>query len=606
LNNFPDRYNITDWLPITKKDMLKHGWEQPDIILFTGDAYIDHPAFGAGVIGRVLQSRGYKIAIVPQPNWQDDLRDFKKFGEPKLFFAVTSGNMDSMINHYTANKRLRSNDAYSPNGQANFRPDYALTVYSKIIKKLYPNIPLVSGGIEASLRRLTHFDYWQNELKPSSIIDTGVDLLIYGMGEKPIVQIADLMSKGVPFESLKNIAQTVYVNKTNIFDDTTIEIFSHNECLKDRVKFAKNFKIIETQSNMLNAKRIVQKYNSEKYIIVNPPNRPLKEKEIDKFYDLPYTRLPHPKYWKKGPIPAYEMIRHSINVHRGCFGGCSFCTISAHQGKFISSRSPKSIMKELEQIVNMPDFKGHITDIGGPSANMYKMQGIDLQICEKCKRPSCIDPEICFNLSTDHANLLNIYRKVRNKPKVKKATIGSGIRYDMLLDDNNETNDIYIEELIKYHVSGRLKVAPEHSSDKVLKIMRKPNFNTFIRFKKKFDEINKRIGLKQQIIPYFISSHPASTEEDMAQLAVDTKELNFRLEQIQDFTPTPMTVAAVIFYSGFHPYTMEKLFTAKNKNDKLAQRKFFFWYKNENKGDIKKSLTKINRLDLLKKLLLNN
>ena len=606
MNNFPDRYNITDWLPITKKDMLKHGWEQPDIILFTGDAYIDHPAFGAGVIGRVLQSRGYKIAIVPQPNWQDDLRDFKKFGEPKLFFAVTSGNMDSMINHYTANKRLRSNDAYSPNGQANFRPDYALTVYSKIIKKLYPNIPLVSGGIEASLRRLTHFDYWQNELKPSSIIDTGVDLLIYGMGEKPIVQIADLMSKGVPFESLKNIAQTVYVNKTNIFDDTTIEIFSHNECLKDRVKFAKNFKIIETQSNMLNAKRIVQKYNSEKYIIVNPPNRPLKEKEIDKFYDLPYTRLPHPKYWKKGPIPAYEMIRHSINVHRGCFGGCSFCTISAHQGKFISSRSPKSIMKELEQIVNMPDFKGHITDIGGPSANMYKMQGIDLQICEKCKRPSCIDPEICFNLSTDHANLLNIYRKVRNKPKVKKATIGSGIRYDMLLDDNNETNDIYIEELIKYHVSGRLKVAPEHSSDKVLKIMRKPNFNTFIRFKKKFDEINKRIGLKQQIIPYFISSHPASTEEDMAQLAVDTKELNFRLEQIQDFTPTPMTVAAVIFYSGFHPYTMEKLFTAKNKNDKLAQRKFFFWYKNENKGDIKKSLTKINRLDLLKKLLLNN
>jgi len=508
-----------------------------------------------------------------------------------------------MINHYTANKRLRSNDAYSPNGQANFRPDYALTVYSKIIKKLYPNIPLVSGGIEASLRRLTHFDYWQNELKPSSIIDTGVDLLIYGMGEKPIVQIADLMSKGVAFESLKNIAQTVYVSKTNISDNNTIEIFSHKDCLKDKVKFAKNFKTIETQSNMLNAKRIVQKYNSEKYVVVNPPNRPLKEKEIDKFYDLPYTRLPHPKYWKKGPIPAYEMIRHSINVHRGCFGGCSFCTISAHQGKFISSRSPKSIMKEVEQVVNMPDFKGHITDIGGPSANMYKMQGVDLGICEKCKRPSCIDPEICFNLSTDHTDLLSVYRKVRNNPKVKKATIGSGIRYDMLLDDNSKTNYIYIEELIKYHVSGRLKVAPEHSSDKVLKIMRKPSFNTFIKFKKKFDQINKRIGLKQQIIPYFISSHPASTEEDMAQLAVDTKELNFRLEQIQDFTPTPMTVAAVIFYSGFHPYTMEKLFTAKDKNEKLAQRKFFFWYKNENRGDIKKSLTKINRLDLLKKLL---
>jgi len=603
LNNFPNKYNITDWLPITKKDMLKHGWEQPDIILFSGDAYVDHPAFGAAVIGRVLQSKGYKVAIVPQPNWQDDLRDFKKFGEPKLFFAVTSGNMDSMINHYTANKRLRSNDAYSPNGQTNFRPDYALTVYSNIIKKLYPNIPLISGGIEASLRRLTHFDYWQNELKPSSIIYTGVDLLIYGMGEKPIVQIANLMSKGVPFENLKNIAQTVYVSKTNISDENTIEIYSHNECLKDRIKFAKNFKTIEIQSNLLNAKRIVQKYNSEKYVVVNPPNRPLKEKEIDKYYDLPYTRLPHPKYWKKGPIPAYEMIRHSINVHRGCFGGCSFCTISAHQGKFISSRSPKSIMKEVEQVVNMPDFKGHITDIGGPSANMYKMQGVDLSICEKCKRPSCIDPDICFNLNTDHTDLLNIYRKVRNNPKVRKATIGSGIRYDMLLDDKNKTNNIYIEELIKYHVSGRLKVAPEHSSDKVLKIMRKPSFKTFIKFKKKFDEINKRLGLKQQIIPYFISSHPASTEEDMAQLAVDTKELNFRLEQIQDFTPTPMTVAAVIFYSGYHPYTMEKLFTAKNKVDKLAQRNFFFWYKNENKGDIKRSLIRINRPDLLKKLL---
>ena len=603
MNNFPNKYNITDWLPITKKDMLKHGWEQPDIILFSGDAYVDHPAFGAAVIGRVLQSKGYKVAIVPQPNWQDDLRDFKKFGEPKLFFAVTSGNMDSMINHYTANKRLRSNDAYSPNGQTNFRPDYALTVYSNIIKKLYPNIPLISGGIEASLRRLTHFDYWQNELKPSSIIYTGVDLLIYGMGEKPIVQIANLMSKGVPFENLKNIAQTVYVSKINISDENTIEIYSHNECLKDRIKFAKNFKTIEIQSNLLNAKRIVQKYNSEKYVVVNPPNRPLKEKEIDKYYDLPYTRLPHPKYWKKGPIPAYEMIRHSINVHRGCFGGCSFCTISAHQGKFISSRSPKSIMKEVEQVVNMPDFKGHITDIGGPSANMYKMQGVDLSICEKCKRPSCIDPDICFNLNTDHTDLLNIYRKVRNNPKVRKATIGSGIRYDMLLDDKNKTNNIYIEELIKYHVSGRLKVAPEHSSDKVLKIMRKPSFKTFIKFKKKFDEINKRLGLKQQIIPYFISSHPASTEEDMAQLAVDTKELNFRLEQIQDFTPTPMTVAAVIFYSGYHPYTMEKLFTAKSKIDKLAQRNFFFWYKNENKGDIKRSLIRINRPDLLKKLL---
>ncbi len=601
MNEFPASYNIADWLPITKKDADKLGWEQPDVILFTGDAYIDHPAFGAAVVGRVLESNGYKVAIVPQPNWQDDLRDFKKFGKPRLFFAVTSGNMDSMVNHYTANKRLRSNDAYSPNGQSGFRPDYALTVYSKIIKSLFPDVPIISGGIEASLRRLTHFDYWQNSLKPSSIIETEADLLVYGMGEKPILQIVSLLEKGVPIKTITNIPQTVFVADNFEKNENTIEIHSHTDCLKDKIKYAENFKVIEIQSNMVNAKRIVQKFSNNKFVIVNPPNKPLLEKEIDKYYDLPYTRLPHPKYWKKGPIPAYEMIRHSINIHRGCFGGCSFCTISAHQGKFISSRSEKSIMKEVEQVVNMPDFKGYITDIGGPSANMYKMKGKDLSICDSCKRPSCINPNICTNLDTSHKELLNIYRKVRTFDKVKKATIGSGIRYDLVLDEKDNTNQIYIEELLKYHVSGRLKVAPEHTSDKVLKIMRKPSFETFKTFKKLFDKINDKFKLNQQLIPYFISSHPASTEEDMAELVIETKNLNFRLEQIQDFTPTPMTVAAVIFYSGYHPYTMEKIFTAKSQYEKLAQRKFFFWYKKENKNEIIKSLSAINRKDLLKK-----
>ena len=601
MQDFPQRYDLSKWLPITKKELAIHGWNEVDIVLITGDAYIDHPAFGAAVIGRVLQNKGFKVAIVPQPNWRDDLRDFKKFGKPRLFFAITAGNMDSMVNHYTANKRLRSNDAYTPGGKSGFRPDYALSVYSNIVRKLYPDTPIVTGGIEASLRRLTHFDYWQEKLKPSSIIDTNADLLIYGMGEIPIVKIAELLDKGVKIDSLRNIPQTVYVSDS-LPNTEHIELFSYEECLSDKKKFAKNFKTIEIQSNLIHAKTLVQKHG-DKYVVVNPPLPPLKEKEIDKFYDLPYTRLPHPKYWKKGDIPAYIMIRHSVNIHRGCFGGCSFCTISAHQGKFISSRSKKSIAKEIEALVNMPDFKGHISDIGGPSANMYKMQGEDLSICEKCKRPSCIFPDVCFNLNTSHKDLLDVYRMVRKHPKVKKATIGSGIRYDLLLNNKDRSKQEYLEELLKYHVSGRLKVAPEHTSDKVLKIMRKPTFQSFKKFKKQFDAINKKNNLRLQLIPYFISSHPASTEEDMAHLAVETKQMNFQLEQVQDFTPTPMTVAAVIYYSGYHPYTMEKVYTARSKKEKLAQRKYFFWYKREYLNDIRNSLSKMNRKDLLERLL---
>ncbi|MGQ8335023.1 YgiQ family radical SAM protein [Sunxiuqinia sp. A32] len=612
MNFLYQKYKPTDWLPTTKKEVEQRGWDQLDVILFTGDAYVDHPSFGAAVIGRILEAEGLRVAIVPQPNWQDDLRDFKKLGEPRLYFAVTSGNMDSMVNHYTANKRKRSNDAYTPGGQSDKRPDYAATVYCNILKKLYPDVPLVVGGIEASLRRVTHYDYWQDQLKPSILKEAQADLLFYGMGEKSILDYTHLVQKGVDPKSITNLPQTAFLVDQNEKFATqkkwnSLDLYSHEECLSDKKKFAKNFMHIEEESNKSEANVIVQKIGKQQ-VVVNPPWPPLEEKEIDSYYDLPFTRLPHPKYKNKETIPAYEMIRHSINIHRGCFGGCTFCTISAHQGKFIASRSQKSVLKEVEQVTQMPDFKGYISDLGGPSANMYKMKGIHEEICRKCKRPSCIFPDVCKNLNIDHQPMLDLYREVRKNPKIKKAFIGSGIRYDMILhktkdEQVNKNNMTYLREVVKHHVSGRLKVAPEHTSDDVLNIMRKPSFSLFFKLNKVFQEINKQEGLNQQLIPYFISSHPGCKNVDMANLAADTKKLDFRLEQVQDFTPTPMTLATVIFYTGFHPYTMEPVFTAKSKKEKLAQRKFFFWYKREYRQQIKQELQKLKRKDLIEKIL---
>ena len=599
---------LNKWLPITVKDAKLRGWTEMDVILFTGDAYVDHPSFGAAVIGRILESMGLKVAIVPQPNWQDDLRDFKKFGVPRLFFAVTAGNMDSMVNHYTANKRLRSNDAYTPDGKKAHRPDYASIVYSKILKDLFPDVPIVLGGVEASLRRLTHYDYWSDKLKPGILIETKADILVYGMGEKPIKEIVNKLKEGKSIVELTNIPQTSYLQTAkeldNIDDKVVVQLYSHEECLNDKLKFAKNFKIIETESNRLDADIIKQKVGKET-IVVNPPFPLMEQKELDSMYDLAFTRLPHPKYDKKGPIPAYEMIKFSINIHRGCFGGCSFCTISAHQGKFVQSRSESSVLREVKKVAEMPDFKGNISDLGGPSANMYQMQGVDLSICETCKRPSCISPAICTNLSTDHTKLTALYQKANRVEGVKRVYIGSGIRYDMLFDKNkNLTRDgkKYTENLIENHVSGRLKIAPEHTSSEVLKMMRKPTFDLFKKFQKHFFDINKKLGLKQQLIPYFISSHPGSQMEDMADLAIQTKKLNFQLEQVQDFTPTPMTVATVMYYSGYHPYTLKKVFTARTKENKLNQRMFFFWYKWEFRKRIENSLKKIGRIDLVKEL----
>ena len=602
---------ISDWLPMSFKEASKRGWENFDVILISGDAYVDHPAFGTAVIGRLIEDEGLKVGIVAQPNWKDDLRDFKKLGKPNLFFGITAGCMDSMVNHYTANKRLRSTDAYTPGGVSGFRPDYASIEYSKILKDLFPDTPVLIGGIEASLRRVTHYDYWKDELMPSILVDSKADALVYGMGDQPLREILRLLKKGVPFEHVKTIKQVAFLQESDqdlpkMKKWETVELASHEECLKDKIKYASNFKIVEVESNKWEANRIIQ-HVENKTLIINPPYKTMNEKEIDTTFNLPYTREPHPKYKKRGTIPAYEMIKFSINMHRGCFGGCSFCTISAHQGKFIASRSEKSILSELEEVVELPGFKGYISDLGGPSANMYKMKGKDESICEKCVSPSCIHPVICNNLDTSHKQMTELYKKVDKHPKVKKAFVGSGIRYDLLVDDFNKNNDDgnhdeYIEQVITRHVSGRLKVAPEHTSDQTLRVMRKPSFKYFHKFKEKYDKISEKHQLNQQLVPYFISSHPGCDDADMANLAAETKDMGFQLEQVQDFTPTPMTVATVIYYAGVHPYTLKPIETVKTKEEKQDQNKFFFWYKKENRNWIKNKLQKAQRPDLIEKL----
>ena len=601
-------HNLTDWLPTTKKEVELRGWDELDVIIFSGDAYVDHPSFGSAVIGRILEAEGLKVAIVPQPNWRDDLRDFKKLGRPRLFFGISAGCMDSMVNRYTANKRRRSNDAYTPDERPDMRPDNATITYSTILKKLYPDIPVAIGGIEASMRRLTHYDYWEDRLKKSILCDSHADLLIYGMGEKPVTELCRRLKSGEKFSDITDIPQTAYIISEKRFDgqkEGDIMLFSHEECLKDKKKQAVNFRHIEEESNKMHASRILQRTDRD-IVVVNPPYPPMTQEELDRSFDLPYTRMPHPKY-KGKRIPAYDMIKFSVNIHRGCFGGCAFCTISAHQGKFIASRSKESVLREIRAITQMPDFKGYISDLGGPSANMYAMKGKDLNLCGKCKRPSCIHPNICKNLNTDHRPLLDLFREAGQIKGIKKIFVGSGVRYDLLIHDYkdarlNKAAEDYTRELITKHVSGRLKVAPEHTSQAVLDIMRKPPFGQFVQFKKIFEKINAEHNLNQQIIPYFISSHPGCREEDMAELAAITKHMHFHLEQVQDFTPTPMTVSTETYYTGLHPYTLESVFTARTQKEKLAQRMFFFWYEKEYKDKIMSELRKMGRKDLIQKI----
>lgn len=609
---------VTDWLPTTRKEADMRGWDTLDVVIFSGDAYVDHPSFGAAVIGRLLEAEGLRVAIVPQPNWQDDLRDFKKMGRPRLFFGISAGCMDSMVNKYTAAKRFRSEDAYSPDGKHSMRPEYATTVYGNAIKKLYPDSAVIIGGIEASMRRFTHYDYWQEQLKKSILIDSKADILVYGMGEQPIIEIARSMQKELAASGSEYITAecarklTLEIRQTGHFIQSKLQpdendhlLFSHSECQKNKEKQAANFLAIEKESNKVSAKRLLQPCDGGT-VVMNPPYPTMTTEMLDHSFDLPYTRLPHPKY-KGKRIPAYDMIKFSVNIHRGCFGGCSFCTISAHQGKFIANRSEESILREIKEITKMPDFKGYLSDLGGPSANMYMMRGHNTDICAKCSRPSCIQPKVCPNLNIDHTPLLELYRKVDALPQIKKSFIGSGVRYDMLLHKtgdkkSDEAAKRYTEELIRNHVSGRLKVAPEHTSDRVLKLMRKPSFRLFHEFKRIFDKINAQYNLRQQLIPYFISSHPGSTIESMAELAAETQQLNFHLEQVQDFTPTPMTMSTEMYYTGINPETKEQIECARTMREKEAQRMFFFWYKPEERKRLRNILKQMGRNDLIAKL----
>ena len=559
--------DLKAYLPTTRKELDIRGWDEVDIILFSGDAYVDHPQFGAAVIGRVLEHAGYRVALVPQPDWRGDHRDFTKLGKPRLFFGVTAGAMDSMVNHYTAAKRKRSDDAYTPDGKAGMRPDYCTVTYCQILKQHFPNTPIVIGGIEASMRRLTHYDYWSDTLKPSILVDSKADLLIYGMGEQAIVEIAKHIDARRP---LTDIPQTAYLSTDIRPTEDDILLHSHEAACQDKRKHAENFRHIETESNKIQARRLIQPVGKQQ-VVVNPPYPPISQEELDAIYDLPFQYLPHPKY-KDKRIPAYEMIRFSVCMHRGCFGGCSFCTISAHQGKQIVSRSKASILRQIKQLQTLPEWRGVISDLGGPSANMYGMHGKDPSLCQQCARPSCLTPSICKNLNQDFRPLLDIYRTVDNMSEVKHAFVGSGIRYDLMDEE-------YGKQLITRHVSGRLKVAPEHTSPEVLKLMRKPSWEHFLQFRDFFLRTNEQANMHQQLIPYFISSHPGCTNRDMAHLAEWTKKMHYRPEQVQDFTPTPMTLSTTMFYTGLNPYTMQPVYVARTPKEKKQQNQYFFWWK---------------------------
>ena len=645
-------YDLTSFLPTTRKEMELRGWDDLDVILLSGDAYVDHPSFGAAVIGRLLEAEGLRVGIIPQPDWHGDLRDFRRLGRPRLFFGISPGCMDSMVNKYTAARRLRKEDAYSPDGRHDMRPEYPTIVYTECVRKLYPDVPVVLGGIEASLRRLSHYDYWQDRLRPSILCDCDADMISYGMGEKNTLDIAQRLlalideydetldydeqgracisratfRKACAYQAgtdVQQCPQTVMLYKKHEIQDLLaisqpsdgkdkhipILLHPYEECQQDGRSQSENFRHIEEESNKMQAQTLIQQ-TGQQYVLVSPPYPPLSTEELDHSFDLPYTRQPHPKY-KGKRIPAFDMIKFSVNLHRGCFGGCAFCTISAHQGKFIVSRSKESILREVKAVTQMEGFKGYLSDLGGPSANMYAMKGKNQEACKVCKRPSCIHPAVCPNLNADHRPLLEIYREVDALPGIKKSFIGSGVRYDLLLHDYKDAAlkkaaEAYTKELITKHVSGRLKVAPEHTSDRVLEIMRKPPFKQFGQFKKIFDDICRSEHINQQIIPYFISSHPGCTAEDMAELAVLTKNMDFQLEQVQDFTPTPMTVATEAWYTGFHPYTLEPIFSAHKPEDKQEQRMFFFWYKPEEQRRIIQYLNKIGRQDLIARLGLEN
>lgn len=563
--------------PTTAREVGELGWDYIDIIIFTGDAFIDHPAFGTAVIARYLQKYGYRIAVVPQPNWRDDLRDFRKLGVPRLYFGVNAGAMDSMVNHYTAAKRLRSDDAYTPEGRAGMRPDYAVTVYTRILKSLYPDVPVVIGGVEASLRRLAHYDYWSDSLKPSVLVESGADYLCYGMGERPMLELTRAIEARRRVYDIRKIPQIAFYQDGKNYPDGALVLSPFENCLEDRKAFARNFHHIETAANMLEPPVIVEPCGGG-FVRVNPPYPPATEEEMDSFYDLPYTKLPHPKYRGKR-IPAYDMIKFSITTHRGCFGGCNFCTIAAHQGKFIQERSEGSILREAAALTGLPGFAGNISDLGAPTANMYGMKGKDRERCARCRRKSCLFPSPCDNMDSSHARLLGLYAKVDALKGIRHSYIGSGIRYDLFIDKDgfvDGTSRKYLTELILKHTSGRLKVAPEHTEGHVLALMAKPSFVLFERLRGEFDKICAREGVRMQLVPYFISGHPGCTMKDMERLSRNRYLEGLYMEQVQDFTPTPMTASSVMFYSGLDPKTLKPVFVERDVERKKRQKSFFF------------------------------
>lgn len=563
--------------PTTAKEVERLGWDYIDVIVFSGDAFVDHPSFGTAVIARYLQSHGYRVAVVPQPNWRDDLRDFRKLGRPRLYFGVNAGAMDSMVNHYTASKRLRSDDAYTPEGRAGMRPDYAVTVYAKILKSLFPDVPVVIGGVEASLRRLTHYDYWSDTLKPSVLVESGADYLCYGMGERPLLELTKAIEARRRPCDMRKIPQTAFYMDGAQVPEGALVLASYETCLDDKRAFARNFHEIETAANMLEPPVIIEPVGSG-FVRVNPPYPPATEAEMDSFYDLPYTKLPHPKY-KGRRIPAYDMIRFSVTTHRGCFGGCNFCTIAAHQGKFIQERSEDSILREVSALPSLPGFAGNISDLGAPTANMYGMKGRDRELCTRCKRKSCLFPSPCPNMDFSHRRLSALYRRVDAVKGIRHSYIGSGIRYDLFLSQDgyvDDSSEEYLSQLILRHTSGRLKVAPEHTEEHVLKLMAKPSFRLFVRLRKEFDRIVARSGKPFQLVPYFISGHPGCTMEDMDRLSRNPALHGLYMDQVQDFTPTPMTASSVMYYTGLDPKSLGKVFVERDVERKRRQKSFFF------------------------------
>ena len=564
-------------IPTSVKEVQRLGWDYIDVIFFTGDAFVDHPSFGTACIARYLEKFGYRVAVVPQPNWKDDLRDFRKLGAPRLYFAVNSGAMDSMVNHYTAARRLRHEDAYTPDGQFGRRPDRAVTVYTKILKRLWPDVPVVIGGVEASLRRLAHYDYWDNSIHPSILVDSGADWLCYGMGERTMLELTRAIENGRNLRQMENIAQLAFYRKGTCKLDGALVLHSYEQCLEEPRSFAENFHQIEVHANMLTAQTLVEPVG-DGYVRVNPPLPPATTEEMDSFWDLPFTKKPHPRY-KGKRIPAYDMIKDSIITHRGCFGGCNFCTIAAHQGKFIQSRSEESILKEVRELAAMPEFRGNISDLGAPTANMYGMHGKDPSRCAVCRRKSCLFPSPCSNMDRNHERVLALYRRVDAVKGIRHSYIGSGVRYDLFLDEKgfvDGSGKKYLRELMLRHTSGRLKVAPEHTEDKVLYYMAKPSFRLFERLRAEFDKINREEGTHTELVPYFISSHPGCTLQDMRKLASNKSLKGIWMEQVQDFMPTPMTTSSIMFCTGLDPRTMKEVFVEHDPERKKEQKSLFF------------------------------